>query len=122
MARHQKRVKQQGNSSQQLYKPARVAHNPLDFDNGPDHTDLDERERKKLLAMMFAKRDRDARPWCETCSKHKVGRVGKGMEAPLDTMCYACGKASLEHGPKKAFEYHESFCNTCGKRKIEKPG
>ena len=101
---------------------ARVKHSGLDFDDGPDHSDLDERERRKLLAMMLAAKDRASRPWCDICNKHKVSRVGKGIDAPLDTMCNACGRASIEHGPKHAFEHHDEFCNTCGKRKIKRAG
>lgn len=127
MSKHQRRVQfvVDGPSSSLASYSAREggrieAHQALDFSTGPDHSDLDERERRKLLAMMFAKRDAAARPWCESCSKHKVSRVGKGMDAPLDTLCNACGRAALEHGPKKAFEYHAAFCSTCGRRKIKK--
>lgn len=97
-----------------------VAHSELDFSTGPNHTDPDELDRKKMLAMMFARKDRELRPWCDGCSKHKVGRVGKGLDAPVDTYCGICSKVAVEHGPRKVTEYHDRYCSTCGKKKPEK--
>lgn len=119
-------VYDQGFSKSGSYTPSELrgvkAHPQLQFtDGGTVHVDPDEADFKRKMAMLYAKRDKEARPWCPICNVHKVGRVGKGMDAPLDHMCTACGKASAAHGPKKTFEYHMAFCGWCGRKKEEKP-
>ncbi len=122
-----KRVKvvyDQGFSNSGSYTPAgrqkMMAHQQLAFtDGGTVHVDPDEMDAKRRMAMLFAKKDKAERPWCPVCNVHKVGRVGKGLDAPLDNVCTACGKASAAHGPRKAFEYHMAFCGWCGRKKEE---
>lgn len=72
----------------------------FDYYDGPDHSDPDEKERKKKLAIMLSMKDKLSRPFCPFCYVRRVARVGKGMNAPLDSCCGVCGKVSVEKGYK----------------------
>ena len=97
-----------------IVKRGKGVSDVLDFSSGPNHTDPDEADRKKRMAMLFAMRDKAERPYCPYCHVRKVARIGGKMGGPLDSACGTCAKLALAKGPK-----HMGSIGEEGQRKTE---
>jgi hypothetical protein len=89
------------------------AHYELDFTKEGQVEDLDEQDRKRILAMMIQARERALAPWCPECNVHKVGRISKEKDAPYDNMCGICSRISAEFGPREVLTRHNNYCGSC---------